>query len=412
MDLKEKIVVIGGGFSALGFIDRLDTKDKEVILIDRLNHHAFQPLFYQVATGVINPSDIALPFRKLFQNKKIDYKMTEVVEIVAEENRIVTPDMEIVYDKLVIATGCKTNFFMNENIEKYAMGLKSLKDAINIRDHIFSNFEKIDLLDKNNDLDEVYSNIVIVGNGPTGVELAGAIIDIKKNILPKEYPNIDINALRVILISNLEKPLSSMSKDSQNKAEMYLKNMGVEMIVDTVKDYDGNKVVLSTGKEIVSNTVIWAAGVVGNTIKGIKNDVVKSNRYMVDRYNRVKGYENIFAIGDIAYMETPLYPNAHPQVANVAINQGKNLAKNINNRNTKNWSEYEYKDLGNMAIIGKYKAVVDLPFIKFKGFLAWMTWLGLHLLFMYSFRNKLFTLLNWIFNSFGSSSLRFIINKK
>lgn len=412
MDLKEKIVVIGGGFSALGFIDRLDTKDKEVILMDRLNHHAFQPLFYQVATGVINPSDIALPFRKLFQNKKIDYKMTEVVEIVAEENRIVTPDMEIVYDKLVIATGCKTNFFMNENIEKYAMGLKSLKDAINIRDHIFSNFEKIDLLDKNNDLDEVYSNIVIVGNGPTGVELAGAIIDIKKNILPKEYPNIDINALRVILISNLEKPLSSMSKDSQNKAEMYLKNMGVEMIVDTVKDYDGNKVVLSTGKEIVSNTVIWAAGVVGNTIKGIKNDVVKSNRYMVDRYNRVKGYENIFAIGDIAYMETPLYPNAHPQVANVAINQGKNLAKNINNRNTKNWSEYEYKDLGNMAIIGKYKAVVDLPFIKFKGFLAWMTWLGLHLLFMYSFRNKLFTLLNWIFNSFESSSLRFIINKK
>lgn len=410
MHTREKIVIIGGGFAGLQLAKTLNNKNKKVIVIDRMNHHMFQPLFYQVACGRIEPSNISFPFRKIFQrSRNTQYRMTEVQRIVPEQNKIITNDAEFSYDKLIIATGCKTNFFGNKEMENLAFGMKNTQEAIAIRNHILLTFEKLIIERKRSD--DGNWNIVIVGSGPTGVELAGAFAEMKSDILPRDYPNMNFNDLNIILISSTEKPLGVMSQEAQDKSEQYLKQLGVKFLSsERVTGYDGNKVFLESGKEIESNNVIWAAGVTGNVIEGLNPEVMVRNRYKTDRYNRVLGYENIFAIGDIAYMETPKYPNGHPQVANVAINQGKNLGQNILKTHLSDWKEYEYEDLGSMATIGKHRAVVDLPKFKFQGIFAWYFWMFLHLMLILSVRNKIAIFFNWMWSYLNKdSSLRLII---
>ena len=415
METREKIVIIGGGFAGLQLAKSLNNKRKKVIVIDKVNHHMFQPLFYQVACGRIEPSNISFPFRKIFQrSRNIQYRMTDVQKILPEQNKIVTQDAEFTYDKLVIATGCKTNFFGNGKMEHLTFGMKNTQEAIAIRNHVLLTFEKLIIERKRSD--DGNWNIVIVGSGPTGVELAGAFAEMKKDILPRDYPHMNFDNLNIILVSSTTTPLSVMSEESQQMSEKYLKELGVQFMSDEfVTDYDGDKVYMKSGKTIASNNVIWAAGVIGNIIEGLNPDVMIRNRYKTDRFNRVLGYQNIYAIGDIAYMETPKYPQAHPQVANVAINQGKNLGRNFLRKSENDWKEYEYTDRGSMATIGKHRAVVDLPGFKFQGFLAWYFWMFLHLMLILSVRNKIAIFFNWMWSYLNKdSSLRLIIipNKK
>lgn len=416
MEIREKIIVIGGGFAGLQFAKKLNgNRTKKLVMIDKVNHHMFQPLFYQVACGRIEPSNISFPFRKIFQrSKNIQFRMTEVKQIIPSENKIITEDHVFHYDKLVIATGCKTNFFGNKKMENLAFGMKNTQEAISIRNHVLLTFEKL-IIEKSRS-DDGNWNIVIVGSGPTGVELAGAFAEMKREILPRDYPRMNFDDLEIILVSSTEKPLAVMSEESQEKSEKYLKDLGVRFISnDRVTDYDGDRVYLSSGNIIPSNNVIWAAGVTGNIIEGLTVNSIKNNRYIVDRYNKIVGFDDIYAIGDIAYMETPKYPNGHPQVANVAINQGKNLAKNFLKKSENEWQPYEYDDKGSMATIGKHRAVVDLPKFKFQGIFAWYFWMFLHLMLILSVRNKLAIFFNWMWSYINrDSSLRLIIipNKK
>jgi NADH dehydrogenase len=415
METREKIIIIGGGFAGLQLAKTLNNKNKKVIVLDKVNHHMFQPLFYQVACGRIEPSNISFPFRKIFQNSRnTQFRLTEVKEIVPSQNKVITDEAEFTYDKLIIATGCKTNFFGNKDLESKAFGMKNTQEAIGIRNHVLLTFEKL-ILEKSRS-DDGNWNIVIVGSGPTGVELAGAFSEMKKEILPRDYPYMNFDNLKINLVSSTEKPLAVMSPEAQEKSEQYLKELGVNfMRGEYVTDYDGDKVYMKSGKEIPSNNVIWAAGVVGNVVDGFPAEKLMKNRYIVDRFNKVKGYDNIYALGDIAYMQTPKYPQGHPQVANVAINQAKNLGKNFLKKNVSEWEEYEYKDKGSLATIGKHRAVVDLPFVKFQGFLAWYFWMFLHLMLILSVRNKLAIFFNWMWSYFNKdSSLRLIIspNKK
>ena len=416
MEIRDKIIVIGGGFAGLQFAKKLNgNRTKKLVMIDKVNHHMFQPLFYQVACGRIEPSNISFPFRKIFQSSKnIQFRMTEVKQIIPSENKIITEDHVFHYDKLVIATGCKTNFFGNQKMENLALGMKNTHEAISIRNHVLLTFEKL-IIEKSRS-DDGNWNIVIVGSGPTGVELAGAFAEMKREILPRDYPRMNFDDLEIILVSSTEKPLAVMSEESQEKSEQYLKDLGVRFISnDIVTDYDGDRVYLSSGNVIPSNNVIWAAGVTGNIIEGLTENSIKNNRYIVDRYNKIVGFDDIYAIGDIAYMETPKYPNGHPQVANVAINQGKNLAKNFLKKSENEWQPYEYDDKGSMATIGKHRAVVDLPKFKFQGIFAWYFWMFLHLMLILSVRNKLAIFFNWMWSYINrDSSLRLIIipNKK
>ena len=415
METREKIIIIGGGFAGLQLAKTLNNKNKKVLVVDRVNHHMFQPLFYQVACGRIEPSNISFPFRKIFQrSRNTQFRLTEVKAIDTANNKVITEEAEFSYDKLIIATGCKTNFFGNKDLESKAFGMKNTQEAISIRNHVLMTFEKL-ILEKSRS-DDGNWNIVIVGSGPTGVELAGAFAEMKKEILPRDYPYMNFAHLEIILVSSTEKPLAVMSAEAQNKSEEYLKDLGVTFLSqEYVTDYDGDKVYMKSGKTIPSNNVIWAAGVTGNVVDGFPQEKLIKNRYITDRYNKIKGYDNIFAIGDIAYMETSKYPQGHPQVANVAITQAKNLGKNLLRKNTADWKEYEYEDKGSLATIGKHRAVVDLPFVKFQGFLAWFFWMFLHLMLILSVRNKLAVFFNWMWSYFNKdSSLRLIIspNKK
>ncbi|WP_315054559.1 NAD(P)/FAD-dependent oxidoreductase [Chryseobacterium indoltheticum] len=411
METREKIIIIGGGFAGLQLAKTLNNKNKKVIVLDRVNHHMFQPLFYQVACGRIEPSNISFPFRKIFQqSRNTQFRLTDVKSIDTANNKVITDGAEFTYDKLIIATGCKTNFFGNKDLESKAFGMKNTQEAIGIRNHVLMTFEKL-ILEKSRS-DDGNWNIVIVGSGPTGVELAGAFSEMKKEILPRDYPYMNFDQLQIILVSSTEKPLAVMSPEAQEKSEKYLKELGVKFLSgEVVTDYDGDKVYMKSGKEIPSNNVIWAAGVTGNVVDGFLSENLVRNRYIVDRFNKVKGYDNIYAVGDIAYMETPKYPQGHPQVANVAINQAKNLGKNFLRKSKNEWIEYEYKDQGSLATIGKHRAVVDLPFIKFQGLFAWYFWMFLHLMLILSVRNKLAIFFNWMWSYFNKdSSLRLIIS--
>ncbi len=407
----DKLVIIGGGFAGLQLAKSLKNKDIKVLLVDRQNHHQFQPLFYQVASARLEPASISFPFRKVFQKyRNIDFRMADVIEIIPNENRVMTSLGSISYDHLVIATGCITNFFGNDQMSNFAFSMKTTQEAIKIRNKILLNFEE-EIFAKEEDR-VALSNIVIVGAGPTGVELSGAFAELKNSILPKDYPSLDFSRLNIILVEGSKHTLNNMSDESKETSKKYLEELGVQVKTETlIKSYDGNVAELSNGEKIPTKNVIWAAGVKGNIIAGLNDTDIVRSRYVVNRYNQLNNYPNIYALGDVAYMSTPKYPNAHPQVANVAINQAKNLGKNIvNSLNNKDITEYEYNDLGLMATIGKYKAVVDLPFLKFQGPVAWYIWMFLHLMLILSVRNKLIIFINWAWSYFTKdNSLRLIL---
>jgi len=394
---RKKIIVVGGGFAGIQFTKALDEKYFDVVLIDKINHHQFQPLFYQVATSQLEPSSISFPLRNIFKKKtNVQIRLATVLNIDKTQNKIATSIGDFDYDYLVIAIGCTTNFFGNETIKENSLTLKSTYDAITIRNHILQTFETI--ISAREDEKERLFNFVIVGAGPTGVEMAGAFAEIKKDVLPKDYRGIDFSRLNILLIEGTKNTLNSMSNTAQLASKSYLEKMGVKIYTETfVKNYDGNVLTLSTGETIRTKTVIWAAGVTGNSIEGFAPEIITpTNRLKVNRINKVFESENIYALGDIAYMETPRFPKAHPQVANVAINQAKLLANNLKyieqNKPTKN---FEYKDLGSMATIGRNKAVVDLPFIQFKGHLAWLVWIFVHLMLILRAKNKIIIFINW-----------------
>lgn len=411
---KKNVLIIGGGFAGMQLSRNLDESLFNVTLLDKVNHHQFQPLFYQVATSQIEPSSISFPFRNSFNNKKnIQIRMAEVNEIDHLQQCVHTNIGTFDYDYLVIAIGCKTNFFGNSSIQRHAFTLKSTYDAIEIRNHILLTFERI--ITSTGKEREALLNLVIVGAGPTGVELAGAFAEIKKHILPHDYPGIDFSEFKIRLIEGSPHTLNSMSDMARTASRKYLSSMNVDILTETfVKDYDGNTLLLSNGTEINTKTVIWAAGVTGNTIAGLPIECMATgNRIKVNRFNEVQGIKSVFAVGDIAYMTTDLYPNAHPQLANVAINQAKLLAKNLKNiQRNKACKPYEYQNLGSMATIGKNKAVVDLPFFHFKGYFAWVVWMFLHLMLILSVKNKLIIFINWAWAYITKdSSLRLILKR-
>lgn len=413
--MKKSVVIIGGGFAGLELVKVLDKNLFEITLIDKLNHHQFQPLFYQVATSQIEPSSITFPLRYVFKgDPSINIRMANVTSIDPSSNKVITSIGDFCYDYLIIATGCTTNYFNNSNIEKYSFVLKSTYDAISIRNQIITVFEKI--LSANKNELKALLNLVIVGAGPTGVELAGAFAEIKNNVLPKDYPGIDFSKFSIYLIEGSQYTLNSMSEMSKEISRKYLEKMGVKVITETyVNDYDGKVALLSNGSSISTATLIWAAGIKGNKIEGLTSDVwIANDRIVVNRFNLVKGFNDIYAIGDIAYMKTPKYQHAHPQVANVALNQARLLGKNLKKILLKKpCKEYEYKDLGAMATIGRNKAVVDLPFIKFKGYLAWLIWMFLHLMLILNVRNKIIIFINWAWSYVTkNSSLRLIMKSE
>lgn len=410
---KKRIVIVGGGFAGLHLAKKLNNSPYEVLLIDKQNHHQFQPLFYQVASARLEPANISFPFRKIFQrSKNVRIRLAEVQKVLPEKNAVLTSEGEIIYDHLVIATGCKTNYFGNAELAKHAFSMKTTEEAIHIRNQVLLSFEKY--ISASDGEKEAILNIVIVGGGPTGVELSGAFAEMKRNILPKDYPGVDFSKMSVILIEGSDHTLNSMSEMAQNASEKYLKELGVLVKRgSTVTGYDGMTLNLKSGESIKTSNVIWAAGVMGNVIEGLLPESIIRNRYVVDRQNKLKDYPNIYAIGDVAYMVTPKYPNAHPQLANVAINQAKNLGANfLRMLNEKKLEEYEYKDLGSMATVGKHRAVVDLPKFSFHGRIAWFTWMFLHLMLILSVRNKIMIFINWAWHYFTKdSSLRLIFTK-
>lgn len=410
---KKHIVIIGAGFAGLQLARRIKDINVEITLIDQYNFHQFQPLFYQVATARLEPSSVSFPLRKVFQRKKNVHIRVAKVTLVDIAGQMVHTDVsgDFRYDYLMIATGCTTNFFGNQNIEKYSFPMKSTPEAITIRNRILLNFE--DALDAPADQMEAIMNIVIAGGGPTGVEMAGSIAEMKQHVLPRDYPDMDFSKMNIILIEGSPHTLNAMSDESKKKSQEYLEKMGVQVWTNTlIKDYDGTTVTLGDGRTLRTHNLIWAAGVTGNVPPGIPKEwLVRGNRIKVDEYNRVVGTENLFAIGDIAYMETPEWPKGHPQLGNVAVNQGKHLAKNIKRFvRAEKPLPFKYKNPGTMATVGKRKAVVDLPWWKFQGFFAWLVWMFLHLMLIVSVKNRLIIFINWAISYItNDTTLRLIL---
>ncbi len=412
-----KVVIIGGGFAGLKLARTLNNKPGiEVLLIDRFNFHQFQPLFYQVATAALDASNISFPLRKVFHgSKNVRFRMAELQQINSAQNTITTDIGEFSYDILVIATGADTNWFGNDKLKAAAFPMKSTVEALQLRHRLIENFEKA-VIATSAEERLSYMSIIVVGGGPTGVEVSGALADLKNHTLCKDYPELDFSQMKIYLLEGTGKTLGMMSEKSSQKSQRYLEEMGITVMLNSImKEYDGDKVILQDATEIKAKTVIWAAGVRGNVPKGIDQSlVVRGNRIKVDRYSKVPGTTNIYAVGDIASMTTPLFPNGHPQLANVAINQGNLLGKNLIKltHNQGVLDEYEYNDKGSMATIGRHKGVVDVPKPKlhFGGFLGWVVWMGLHLFLILGVKNKIQVFINWVYNYFTwDQSLRLLI---
>jgi NADH dehydrogenase len=408
----KKIIILGAGFAGLQLARRLKKSNHDITLIDQYNFHQFQPLFYQVATARLEPSSISFPLRKVFQHRKnVHVRVSKVMGVDLDRRIVHTEEAgDFSYDYLVIATGCTNNFFGNKNVERYAFPMKSTPEAIALRNRILLNYEDA-LKAKPEELPN-YMNIVIVGGGPTGVELAGSIAEMKKNVLPRDYPDMDFSKLSVYLIEGSEHTLNAMSDASKKKSQEYLERMGVQIWLKTiVKDYDGSIVSTADGRILPTRTMIWAAGVAGNVPPGIpKEALVRGNRIRVDETHRMMGHPEVFVIGDVSYMETPDWPKGHPQLANVAIHQAKNLANNLCAEAHRPHKAFRYKNPGTMATVGKRKAVVDLPKFSFQGFFAWLVWMFLHLMLILSVKNKLMIFINWAISYFtNDTTLRLIL---
>lgn len=397
-----RMVIVGGGFAGVNLAKSLKNKPIQVVLIDKHNYHTFQPLLYQVSSSGLEPDSIAYPLRKIIKkSKNIIFRLAEVQKIQPDSNTIKTSIGEIVYDYLVLATGTKTNFFGNKDVETYSMPMKTVPQALNIRSLILQNLEKATIAQSEAER-KAFLNFVIVGGGPTGVELAGAIAELKNHIVPRDYRDLNAQDMQIHLLEGADRVLPPMSLHASKKAERFLRSLGVHVHCSTfVKEYNGKKVETNTELGLESETLIWAAGVTGNPVKGLsaENLMERSNRYKVNCYNQVENYPNIFALGDIAYMETEAYPKGHPQVAQPAIQQGQLLGRNILKLIAKKPMKiFKYNDKGSMATIGRNKAVVDLKRVKFAGFFAWFVWMFVHLMSLVGFRNRVVVFFNWVYN--------------
>ena len=406
-----RVVIVGAGFAGINLAKGLDSSKMQVILLNKTNYHSFQPLLYQVATAGLEPDSIAHSVRSIFKKENHFYfRIADVQKIDATQNILITDLGSISYDHLVIATGSETNYYGNANIQKYSMAMKTVPEAINMRSLIIQNLEAALLT---NDLEERNSlmNFVIVGGGPTGVELAGAFAELKRHVLPTDYPDLDIRRMNVHLIQAMPSLLVGMSEKSGEKAKKYLEKMGVTIWFDTiVSDYDGVNV--KTNKQnFQTRTLIWTAGVKGAIIEGVPQESQAGGRFLVNEYSEVKGFTNIYAIGDIACMVSEKYPKGHPMVAQPAIQQGRLLAKNITRKlKNKSLKPFVYWDKGSMATVGRNKAVVDLGKMRFSGWFAWLLWMFIHLAFLVGFRNKIVALVNWIIQYFQyNKGVRLII---
>ncbi|GEP90070.1 NADH dehydrogenase [Chitinophaga terrae (ex Kim and Jung 2007)] len=401
---QPRIVIVGGGFGGVNLAKHLKDLPVQVVLLDRNNYHLFQPLLYQVSTAGLEPDSIAFPLRAIFRKQKnLEFRMAEVTGIRPEENILETGIGEIHYDHLIFATGSNTNFFGNKGIEANAIGMKSLIEAVQIRNYVVKQFEE-SLLMSNPDDVRAKLNFVMVGGGPTGVELAGAFAELRKYIMPKDYPSIPQDMMNVYLIEASPRVLNSFSEETSRKTLAALQDLGVRVMTGTgVKEYDGKVITLSTGEQIATQSLLWAAGVRGIPVKGIPQDIILPNgRILVNEFNQVKGFTNVYAIGDIAQMTNdPKFPKGYPMVAQVAIQQGVNLAANLKlQMKNKPMKGFTYKDLGSMATIGRNRAVAEFAGMKLSGYFAWIVWMIVHLMSLMGFRNKLVVFINWFYRYF------------
>lgn len=397
-----RVVIIGGGFAGISLARQLANKELQVVLLDRHNYHTFQPLLYQVSTGGLEPDSIAYPIRKVLTDfPNFHFRLANVDEIVPEKNTVHSDIGKLKYDHLIVATGSKTNYFGNKQIEKYAMPMKTVPESLNLRSMILENFEQALLTSDINERNALM-NFVIVGGGPTGVELAGALAEIKKGILPKDYPDLDIRQMQINLVQGSNRLLDAMSENASKKAEEFLQKLGVNIWKGShITDYDGMLATTNSDLTFETATLIWAAGVMGNVPNGLdrKDLIARGNRVKVNEFNQVIGFENIFAIGDMAAMLSDEFPNGHPMMVQAAMQQGMAVGDNLVRKiKGKTMKPFVYKNKGSMATIGRNKAVVDLPNIRFQGVFAWFVWMYIHLYYLIGFRNRMVVFINWVYN--------------
>ncbi len=414
---RKRVVIVGAGFGGLELAKRLSRREEfQVVLIDRNNYHQFQPLYYQVATAGLEASSIAFPLRKVFRScKNVNIRITSATQIHTDTNTLDTEIGPITYDYLVLATGADTNYFGMKNIQERALPMKTISEAIALRNRVLQNIEDA-LSTTDPDERQALLNIVVVGGGPTGVELSGTFAEMRKTVLPRDYPELDFRQMQIYLVEGGAELLGPMSVPSQQKSLEYMQKLGVNVLLNKhVSDYDGLTAYTREGDKLLTKTLIWAAGVKASPLTGLPTEVIgKGGRVLVDQLNQVQGVPNVYAIGDVALMVEGNWANGHPQIAQPAIQQGRQLAKNmtklVNNQPTE---PFTYHDLGTMATVGRGLAVVDLPFLKFQGFFAWLTWLFVHLMNILGVKNKLFIFLNWMWGYFTyDQSLRLIIKPK
>lgn len=414
---KKRIVIVGGGFAGLQIAKKINTKYYQVVLIDKVNYYQFQPLLYQVATAGLEPSSISYPLRKTFQQRKNFHVRTcEAISVDSEKNILDTTIGTISFDYLVIATGCDTNYFGSNTLQDSTFALKSVSEAILMRNRILMSFEQA-LSTTNQEVLKEALTFVIVGGGATGVELAGALADMKKTILPKDYPELDFSKMEIHLVDASPRLLSGMSEKASANAAKTLNERGVIIHQDiAVKSYEDNVVEIADGNKIKSCNVFWVGGIKANSLSGLNDNSYMKGRILVDEYNRVKGYDNIFALGDTSILISDKTPKGHPQVAQVALQMAKNLAENLNNKAKKSkidFTKFVYDDRGSLATIGRNAAVADLGNFKFSGRVAWWLWLVVHILSIVGMRNKVSVFLDWVWNYFNYDvSLRLLVIPK